>query len=113
MSQYPSYVISETIADPVFDMRIRNSNIVNELYGLSDKTIKGNLHGGLSVYYNKYHYILLTNGVIEVYDFENDYREKNNLFTVKIKKLPRSISRAVEEEFLKLKISNALRKGLK
>jgi len=110
IDQYPSYVFSETIADPVFDMKIRNKDLVNELYGLSDKIIRENMYGGLSVYYDKYHYILLTNGKIEIYDFENDYNEKNNLFKFRIIGLPDDLLKRVKEEYFKIKIINMLRK---
>jgi len=107
IDSYPSLVISETIADPIFDIKIRSKNVVNELQGIDYNTIKKNMYGGLSIYHGKFHYIMLTNGKIEVYDFENDYNERNNL---KIK-LPKNIKSVIEKEFIKLKIANMLRKG--
>jgi len=111
MDKYPPYVLSETIADPIFDIKMRNKNITNELDGLNNKIISEYMYGGLSVYYDKFHYILLTNGRREVYDFENDYNERTNLLSIGVKELPNSILRVVEKEFLKLKIANMLRRS--
>ena len=108
INSYPSFVLSETIADPVFDIKIRDKDIVNELWGIDYDIIKKNMYGGLSVYHDRFHYIMLTNGRIAVYDFENDYNERNNLEM----ELPRSIRIMIEREFIKLKIANMLRKSL-
>jgi len=106
---YPSCVFSETIADPILDLRIRNPKQY-ELRGYSLKSILESMFGGLSVYYKNYHYIFLTNGKVEIYDFEKDYFEKENLYgNIKI---PNELLNNIKTKYLKIKTANAGRKKI-
>jgi len=105
---YPSYVFSQTIADPILDLRIRNPKQY-ELRGYSLESILESMFGGLSVYYGNYHYIFLTNGKVEIYDFEKDYFEKENLY--RRTKLPKELLSNIKTQYLKVKIANTIRKS--
>lgn len=94
-----NFSLSETLGDPVFEMKLRNPENSNELNGIPIDTLRKHFVGGISIYFNKYHYIKYTDGREFLFDFERDYLEQNNILEqtsiIKEELIPRDILKFV------------------
>lgn len=105
-----NFSLSETLGDPVFEMKLRNPENSNELDGIPIDTLKEHFIGGVSVYFNKYHYIKYTDGRKLLFDFEKDYLEQNNIIGSSISKeefIPKDIMKFADFRLEKIRIKNA------
>jgi len=101
-----NFALSETLGDPVFEMKLRNPNSDNELNGIPLKILRDSFFGGVSVYFKNYHYFKLTNGHEFLFDFEKDYLENNNILDQKNELIPEDILKLVNWRVNKIKFKN-------
>ena len=90
---YQNFALSEMVVEPILDFAIKTKKIDDA---------KRMLYGGVSVHFDNYHYIKLTNGKTFLFDFEKDYLEKENLFNDRKDEIPKNISRFVDYRIEKI-----------